>query len=425
MVTKPKICVYSRYISLYGRVLSRRLFSSNATMTRPIPQQRVTTPRQSPQAASPVSLDRVPGPQRVGGCLSRRIVNRSRTGGILSITICGRCGHLDCLRDIRKRSPSSAVRLRGSGVLLVKPANYNGALLTRALTQVLRIPFTITSTAALARTNCINRSMRGVLLHLLRITSLSIRRTRQNVVCVSRVSGVTHGDRGPSVAHSISKRKMRRTLLGVLRNAITGIPPRKKQGRPCRSYVRVSADGVLFVYNKTFINLSGVIRRHVNGGSVNFIRPKRTRISQRGQITSILRRLRPSSLIGFNLVPRFVNHVPTAAIMRPLSRRSLITVLARPGGTLIGRFRGLVQVSGIRLRFGPSTLQTVTQRTCHHGAKTHTLHNVVRRLVLSIVCRLPSHGSLGHYAVARRVMRRHSATSLLLRPSSLPGPRST
>ncbi len=334
----------------------------------------------------------MPGPRRVGTRLSRCIVNRSRTGGALSMTICGRCGQVFGGRG-------DSIRLRGDGILVLKPANMNGALLTRALTGALSMPVTVASTAALARTKCINRSIRGVLLHLVRTTSCSVRGTRHNVVCISRVSGVTHGDRGTSVAHSMDNRNIRRTLLGVLRNAISGIPPRDNEGRPRRRFVRVSAAGVLFVYTNTFSKVRGIVREHVNNDDLNFKTsigsPGDGRTRTLGVITA--RR----SVMGFNVVPRLIKHVPMVATLGKVSGRALIQVVRRPGGSVVGRCRTLFGVSNISLVFSGGTVRGVTRLAVRHGANTHNLHSVVRNILRPLVFRAPSSDAVDGVVVAR------------------------
>lgn len=373
LVRNPKICVYSRYVTLYGSVLTRTGHSTHG-----------------PRGSTGRSFI-LPGPRRVGRGLSRCMVNRSSTGGTLSITICGRCGHV-C------STTSGSIRLRGDGVLLLNPANINGAVLTRALTGVLSIPFTVTSTAALARTKCINRSIRGVLLELVRTSSFSVRGTRHNVVCISRVSGVSHGSRGHSVAHSMDNRNIRRTLLGVLRNAISGIPPKNNEGRPRRRFVRVSAAGVLFVYNNTFSNVRGVVRGHVNSGSVNFNTGIRGRGFSRGRV---LRGTIRRSLIGCNLVPRLVNEVPIVAILSGLSGSTLIQVVIRPGGSVVGRCAGLFRLSNIGLRFGGRTLRTITSVALRHGANTEKLEDILRNILRGLVFAIPDSDAIRGVVVAR------------------------
>lgn len=390
VVVNPNIGVYDRYVNLY-----RSLLSSRPRRPRTGNHPNHNTDHAQVRTISNLSVG-VLAPTRVGGKLSRCIVNRSRTGHILTISICGRCGHvLD--------NGNTSIRLRGSGILLLNPSNINGALLTRALTGVLKIPFTVTSTAALARTNCINRSIRGVLLGLLRTTSFSIRGTRINVVCVSRVSGVAHGDRGPSVAHSINNRNIRRTLLGVLRNAIDGIPPGNNHGRPRRRFVRVSAAGVLFVYNNTFSNLSGCVLHHASHSTLNFNDDLGSGSSSTRH--TLLHGIRPRSLIGFNLVPRLVNHLPIVAILSSLSRSTLIHILGRPHGDLIGRCGRLLDVSDMRLRFASRTLRTVTHGAVRHGANTHNLHDIVRNVLLPIVCSIPGSSAVVHIAVSGSAIR--------------------
>lgn len=320
------------------------------------------------------------------------------------MTICGRCVHLHRDTIVLSSGSLSSIRVRGSGVLLTNPANSKGALLTGALTGVLGIPFYVISTAALARTNCMKRSIRGVVLHLLRTTGFSMTGTRRNVVCMSRVSGVKHGARGISIAESISKRNIRRTLLGVVRNAVYGIPPAKNHGRPRRRCVHIGARGVLFVINNTFIKLRSVVHGHLNTARVKFKTVARRHSHGRCSRRRVLTRTVPRSLFSFNVVPRFIKHLPVFYPLSGLSRDRLIHLLARPGGTLIGRCSGLLTVCNTGLSILPSTLGTVTTRTVGHNAKTHTLHSVFRALVLSIVCAIPDVGGTSAIAVAERAI---------------------
>lgn len=368
LVAKVGNCVYSDYTARTCRVARRTLKTNGGTDT------------------AGLGLGRLPGPMRVGGFLSRCIVNRSSTGHFLSISICGRCGHL--LRG----SNNSSIRVRGSGVVVMNDANAKGALLTHAVTGLLRIPFAVMSTAILARTNCINRSVRDVLAHLLRITSCGIPRTRRNVIFVSRVSGVTHGNSGPSVAHSIDNRNIRRKLLGLLRNSIIGIPPRNKHGRPSRGVVPIGAGGVLFVYNKTFSNVRGGVTRQLGARIIKCdTMHGATAVSGDG----VVRCVTPRSLGSFKLVPRVVNHLPILACLGPLSHTTLHSVLARPGGSVVGRCVGLFRVSGIGLAFRSTMFRCVISGTMRCGLKTHNLHSVIRAVVVSTVFRVPSRRGSG------------------------------
>lgn len=366
LVAKVGNCVYSDYTARTCRVARRTLKISGGN-TR----------------AAGLGLGRLPGPMRVGGFLSRCVVKRSSTGQFLSISICGRCGHL--LRG----SAKSSIRVRGSGVVVIKDAKAKGALLTHAVTGLLRIPFAVMSTAILARTNCMKRSVRDVLAHLLRITSCGMPRTRRKVMFVSRVSGVTHGNSGPSVAHSIDNRNMRRKLLGLLRKSIMGIPPRNNHGRPSRGVVPIGAGGVLFVYNNTFSNVRGGVTRHLGARIINCDTSHgATAVSGDG----VVRCVTPRSLGSFKLVPRVVNHLPILACLGPLSHSTLHTVLARPGGSVVHRCIGLFRVSKIGLAFRSRIFRCVMSGTIRCGLKTHKLHSVMRAVVVSIVFRVPSRG---------------------------------
>lgn len=364
LVAKMGNCVYSDYTARTCRV-ARRTLNRIGGDTK----------------TAGLGLGRLPGPMRVGGFLSRCMVKRSSTGHFLSMSICGRCGHL--LRG----SDKSSIRVRGSGVVVINDAKAKGALLTHAVTGLLRIPFAVISTAMLARTNCIKRSVRDVLAHLLRITSCGMPRTRRKVMFVSRVSGVTHGKSGPSVAHSIDNRNMRRKLLGLLRNSIIGIPPRKNHGRPSRGVVPMGAGGVLFVYNNTFSNVRGGVTRQLGARIMNCATSRAaTEVSGGG----VVRCVTPRSLGSFKLVPRVVNHLPMLACLGPLSHSTLHTVLARPGGSVVGRCIGLLRVSNVGLAFRSSIFRCVISGTIRCGLNTHKLHSVIRAVVVSIVFRVPS-----------------------------------
>lgn len=350
-----------------------------------------------------LSLGGVPTPRGVGRALSRCIVNRRGTGGMVSMTICGRCGHITA-------SAVSRVRVRGSGVLVVKPAKYNGACLIGALTGLLSIPLTVTSTASLARTNCVNSSVRDIISGLLTTTSGSIRHTRRNVVFVSRVSGVTGG--GGAGRESIDNRTIRRKVLGLLRKDRIRIPMNTGDGGTVMPLMAIGAHGVLFVYNNTFPSLRGVVGRELGGRtSVNFCTSLGSGCSGSPRL---LRGMAIRSVHDFKVVPRFVKQLPVVFALSKLGRSVLIGVLRRPGGTVLGRCRGLLTLSRIGLRFRSKTLRTVTTGTLRESANTETLHTVLRRCVLSVVCRVPGSSDVKRIIVAERCVRKGNNPGVLL-----------
>lgn len=356
-----------------------------------------------------VSLGSVPTPRGVGTALSRCIVKRRCTGGMVSMNMCGRCGEITA-------SAVSSVRVRGSGVLVVKPANYNGACLIGVLTELLRMPLTVTSTASLARTNCVNSSVRDMMSGLLTTTSGSIRGTRRKVVFVSRVSGVTGG--GGAGRESIDKRTIRRKLLGLLRKDRIRIPMNTADGGTVMPVIAMGAEGVLFVYNNTFPSLRGVVGRELGGRtSVKFCTSLGSGCSSSPRI---LRGMAMSSLHTFKVVPRFVNHLPVVFALGKLARSVLIGVLGRPGGTVLGRCGGLLTLSRMGLRFRSNTLRTVTHGTLRHRAKTETLQTVLRRCVLSVVCRVPGSSGVNRIIVARKCVRNGKNPGVLVHKRRVP-----
>lgn len=356
-----------------------------------------------------LSVGGVPTPRGVGTHLSRCVIKRRCTGGTVSITICGRCGHMTA-------KAVSRVRVRGSGVLVVKPAKYNGACLIGALTGLLSIPLTVASTASLARTKCVNSSVRDIISGLLTTTSGSIRHTRRKVVFVSRVSGVTGG--GASDRESIDNRSIRRKVLGLLRKDRIRIPMNTGDGGTVIPLAAIGAGGVLFVYKNTFPSLRSVVGRHLRGGaSVKF----GTRLgSAIRRSRRLLSGIAVRSLEGFNVVPRFLKHLPVMFALGKLSGRVLIGVLGRPGGTVLGRCRGLLTLSRIGLRFSSDTLRTVTRGTVRGSAKTETLHTVVRRFVLSVVCRVPGSSGVKRMAVAETCVRNANKPIVRLENRTMP-----
>lgn len=208
-----------------------------------------------------------PGPEQVISCLSERIIKRRRTGGVVTITLRGRCVHL----ETSVLHGGSKVACRGDGMVLVKPSKAKGALVTGALSSLLRIPFTVYSTAALARTKCIKRSIRSILRQLLSTTKKGLTGTRDKVIFLSRVSGLT-GRTTPRNAESMKKRKIRRTLLGVLRKAAVPMttPHDGSLNTGKGRTVGFSASGLLFILSNTFSKLRGVIRRQLCRHHLNF-----------------------------------------------------------------------------------------------------------------------------------------------------------
>lgn len=115
-------------------------------------------------------------PERVIGRLSHCVVNRSTTGGTVTITLQGHCQE-------RGLSTSVRGRIAPGGVLVVKPAKMKGARLTEHLTLLIRTPFIGIRTAGFARINCINHSIRSVIQSLVRGTVRVIRGRGHDSIC--------------------------------------------------------------------------------------------------------------------------------------------------------------------------------------------------------------------------------------------------
>lgn len=144
---------------------------------------------------------------------------------------------------------------------------------------------------------------------------------RQNVVFVSRVSGVTK-ERNTSNKPSMSHRKIRQSVLPVIRKTAIGAG--------CK---QVGASRVLFVTTNTF-RMSG-----------------------------------PDSL-----VPRLRKQFPVHMRLGDLARRSLQGVLARPQRTLVQRCATLLRARNIAIAFARSSIDTVTRVTSIIGSRARSVN---------------------------------------------------
>ena len=258
-----------------------------------------------------------------------------------------------------------------SNVLLIGPSGTGKTLTCETLSRLLRVPFVTANATSLAQTRYVNEEIEAVLQRLVDKADGDVERARQGIVFIDEIDKLKAAE-GP--AHAVSGEGVQHALLKIM----DGFPVRMRDGRT------VDTANILFICGGAFVGLDNIrAKSHMYG----FIR---TSDSDNQEILGRLnRRVRPSDLIEFGLIPEFTGRLPVIANFGKHSLENLVRILTEPKNAIYRQFVEIFRGEGVELSIAPRVFEQLAEIAIEYGTGARSLRGLFEELMTPILYVVP------------------------------------
>ena len=216
------------------------------------------------------------------------------------------------------------VKLQKSNVLMVGPTGTGKTLLASAVAELLDVPFASCSATSLTEAGYVGDDVETVLKSLLVAAQGDVERAQVGIIYIDEIDKIRKTSGNVSITRDVGGAGVQQALLTMLEGSKRRVPEGSRLHPEAHSQ-EIDTTNILFICGGAFVGLDEIVAKRRNG-------------RRNGKaVADVL----PEDLIHFGFIPEFVGRLPVIAMVDPLDRKDLETILVEPRDALVKQYRKL------------------------------------------------------------------------------------
>ena len=358
------------------------------------------------QMESPDSGERLLSPQEIKDRLDEYVIGQHEAKKILSVAV-----HNHYKRVFYADALGHDVELEKSNILLVGPSGSGKTLLAKTLAKVLRVPFAIADATTLTEAGYVGEDVENILVQLLQNADYDLEATGKGIIYIDEIDKISRKGDGPSITRDVSGEGVQQALLKIIEGTEANIPPKGGRKHPQQEFIRMNTGNILFIVGGAFVGLDKIVESRMSGGSMGF--GAKVRSSKETPLAELLEKIHPQDLVQFGLIPEFVGRIPIITHVDELDEPDLVRILTEPKNALVRQYQKLFELDHVTLRFTPNALKAIAARAIERKTGARGLRNVMEKIMLDIMFKLPSMPNVKECLINRAVIEKGKEPVLL------------
>lgn len=355
---------------------------------------------------SPDNGERLLSPQEIKNRLDEYVIGQHEAKKILSVAV-----HNHYKRVFYADALGRDVELEKSNILLVGPSGSGKTLLAKTLARVLRVPFAIADATTLTEAGYVGEDVENILVQLLQNADYDLEAAGKGIIYIDEIDKISRKGDGPSITRDVSGEGVQQALLKIIEGTEANIPPKGGRKHPQQEFIRMNTGNILFIVGGAFVGLDKIVESRMSGGSMGF--GARVRAGKDMPLAELLEKIHPQDLVQFGLIPEFVGRIPIITHVDELDEPDLVRILTEPKNALVRQYQKLFELDDVTLRFTPNALKAIAARAIERKTGARGLRNVMEKIMLDIMFRLPSMPNVRECLINRAVIEKGKEPVLL------------
>ena len=322
----------------------------------------------------------IPKPKEIKEFLDKYVIGQDEAKKYLSVAVYNHYKRINQPED-------DEVDIEKSNIIMVGPTGTGKTLLAKTIAKLLDVPFTIVDATVLTEAGYVGEDIESLLTRLLQACDYDVEKAERGIVFIDEIDKIARKSDNPSITRDVSGEGVQQGLLKLLEGSVVLVPPNGGRKHPEQKMIAVNTKNILFICGGAFDGIERKIASRLNTHVVGYGHDESGRKKKR---ENLMKYVLPMDLKSFGLIPEIIGRLPILTSLDPLDREALRRILTEPKNSIIGQYKKLFELDGIKLEFTEEALDLIVDKAIEYKLGARGLRSIVETIMVDSMFEMPT-----------------------------------